>query len=103
MTASATKKQSAKQSEQHSDEATISDFDAAEWVQDHPVSATLMGLAAGFAAGSGLGSHAVTLAKSAVKSEQGKRVVATVYPMARAAVISYLKQEIQRFVPGLKA
>lgn len=88
--------------EQSSVDPAVSDFDAAEWVKDHPVSATLMGLVAGFAAGSGLGTQAVGLARSAVKSEQGKRVVATVYPMARAAVISYLRQEVARYVPGLK-
>jgi hypothetical protein len=75
------------------------DIDPKEWIESHPLSAALMGAAAGFAAGSGLGSKAVDLVKMAARSEQAKRIAASAYPIAKKAVISYLKQEVRGLVP----
>jgi hypothetical protein len=77
------------------------DVDPREWIESHPLSAALMGAAVGFAAGSGLGSKAVDLVKMAASSEQAKRIAASAYPIAKNAVISYLKQELRNRVPGV--
>lgn len=76
------------------------DIDPKEWIEAHPLSAALMGAAVGFAAGSGLGSKAVDLVKMAASSEQAKRIAASAYPIAKNAVISYLKQEVRDLFPA---
>ena len=73
---------------------------ARDWIKDHPLSAVTTSFLAGFSLGSGLGQRTVVAAQLLARSEQGRRVVAVAYPLARKAITEALKAGVVDAVKG---